>query len=201
MWFDKHGGQRMNQFSPSHQKVKPQHLQRGAFLYVRQSSMPQVLENTESIKRQYGLQERVLALGWRSEQIRIIDCDQGRSGATDAGRDGFEQLLVEVSMGNVGLVTGLEASRLARNNADWHRLLQLCASTDSLILDQNGVYDLGCFNDRLLLGLKGTMSEVELHVLGTRLQEGIISEAPRSELKIPLPAGLEYAPMSMEDNE
>jgi len=176
----------------SHHKIKAHHLQKKAYLYVRQSSMRQVLENTESTKRQYELRERALALGWQSEQIRVIDCDQGRSGASEAGRDGFQHLVAEVSLGNAGIVMGLEVSRLARNNADWQRLLQLCAFTDSLILDQDGLYDPSSFNDRLLLGLKGTMSEAELHVLRTRLQEGILNKAKRGELKMPLPVGLSY---------
>ena len=182
----------MSEPTPSHHKVRAAHLQREAYLYVRQSSMRQVLENTESTKRQYQLRERALALGWISEQIRIIDCDQGCSGASDTGRDGFQQLVAEVSLGNAGLVMGLEVSRLARNNADWHRLLQLCAFTDTLILDQDGLYDPSAFNDRLLLGLKGAMSEAELHVLKSRLQQGILNKARRGELKIPLPAGLAY---------
>lgn len=177
---------------PSHRKVRTDHLQRAAYLYVRQSSMRQVLENTESTKRQYQLRERALSLGWISEQVRVIDCDQGRSGASDAGRDGFQQLVAEVSLGNAGIVMGLEVSRLARNNADWHRLLQLCAFTDTLILDQDGLYDPGAFNDRLLLGLKGAMSEAELHVLKSRLQQGILNKAQRGELKIALPVGLAY---------
>jgi len=177
---------------PSHQKVRTVHLQRVAYLYVRQSSMRQVLENTESTKRQYQLRERALSLGWHSEQIRVIDCDQGCSGASDAGRDGFQQLVAEVSLGNAGIVMGLEVSRLARNNADWHRLLQLCAFADTLILDQDGLYDPASFNDRLLLGLKGAMSEAELHVLKSRLQQGILNKARRGELKIPLPVGFAY---------
>ena len=182
----------MNTPTPSHHKVRTAHLQRDAYLYVRQSSMRQVLENTESTKRQYQLRERALSLGWVSEQIRVVDCDQGCSGATDAGRDGFQQLVAEVSLGNAGIVMGLEVSRLARNNADWHRLLQLCAFTDTLILDQDGLYDPSAFNDRLLLGLKGAMSEAELHVLKSRLQQGILNKARRGELKIPLPVGLLY---------
>jgi len=152
----------MNIATSSTHKVRTVHLQRDAYLYVRQSSMRQVLENTESTKRQYQLRERALALGWISEQIRVIDCDQGCSGASDAGRDGFQQLVAEVSLGNAGIVMGLEVSRLARNNADWHRLLQLCAFTDTLILDQDGLYDPSAFNDRLLLGLKGAMSEAAI---------------------------------------
>ena len=175
-----------------HHKVEPSHLRRDAYLYVRQSTMRQVLENTESTKRQYELRERALALGWSSEQVRVIDRDQGHSGATKAGRDGFQELVAEVSLGNAGLVMGLEVSRLARNSADWHRLLELCSFTNTLILDQDGLYDPSTFNDRLLLGLKGTMSEAELHVLKSRLQQGILSKARRGELKMPLPAGLEY---------
>lgn len=182
----------MTEPAPSNHKVKRQHLQRDAYLYIRQSTIRQVRENTESTKRQYELRERALALGWQSEQIRIIDCDQAQSGASEAGRDGFQQLVAEVSLGNAGIVMGLEVSRLARNNADWHRLLQLCAFTDSLILDQDGLYDPGSFNDRLLLGLKGAMSEAELHVLRTRLQEGILNKARRGELKVPLPVGFVY---------
>ena len=182
----------MNAPMPSNHKVQASHLQREAYLYVRQSSMRQVLENTESTKRQYQLRERALALGWISEQIRVIDCDQGCSGASDAGRDGFQQLVAEVSLGKAGLVMGLEVSRLARNNADWHRLLQLCAFADTLILDQDGLYDPAAFNDRLLLGLKGAMSEAELHVLKSRFQQGILNKASRGELKMPLPAGLTY---------
>ena len=142
----------MNEPTPSHHKIRTRHLQRDAYLYVRQSSIRQVLENTESTQRQYALRERALALGWNSEQIHVIDCDQGRSGTSEAGRDGFQQLVTEVSLGNAGLVMGLEVSRLARNNADWHRLLQLCAFTDTLILDQDGLYDPASFNDRLVLG-------------------------------------------------
>jgi DNA invertase Pin-like site-specific DNA recombinase len=182
----------MNPPTPSHHKVRTEHLRRDAYLYVRQSSVRQVMENTESTKRQYQLRERALTLGWISEQIRVIDCDQGRSGASDVGRDGFQQLVVEVGLGNAGIVMGLEVSRLARNNVDWQRLLQLCAFSDTLILDQDGLYDPGAFNDRLLLGLKGTMSEAELHILNSRLQQGMLNKARRGELKIPLPVGLVY---------
>lgn len=183
----------MNAYTPEvHRKVTASHLKRDAYLYVRQSSMRQVLENTESTKRQYQLRERAMALGWQSEQVRVIDSDQGQSGASLNGRGGFQQLVAEVSLGSAGLVMGLEVSRLARNSADWHRLLELCAFTDTLILDQDGLYDPSTFNDRLLLGLKGTMSEAELHVLKSRLQQGILNKARRGELKMPLPAGLAY---------
>jgi DNA invertase Pin-like site-specific DNA recombinase len=146
-------------------KVQPYHLERRAYLYVRQSSMRQVIENVESTKRQYALRSRAIALGWRDDAIVVVDCDQGESGASAAWREGFQHLVAEVSMGRAGMVMGLEVSRLARNNADWHRLLEICALADTLILDEDGVYDPANFNDRLLLGLKGTMSEAELHVL------------------------------------
>src|SRR5882724_6788978 len=152
--------------------VQPHHLERGAYLYIRQSSLRQVLENVESTKRQYALRSRALALGWRDEQIIVIDHDQGESGASAAWRAGFQRLVTEVGMGHAGIVMGLEVSRLARNNADWHRLLEICALADTLILDEDGVYDPTSFNDRLLLGLKGTMSEAELHVLSARLRGG-----------------------------
>ena len=154
-------------------KVQPHHLERGAFLYVRQSSMRQVVENVESTKRQYALRGRAVALGWHEDQISVVDSDQGESGASAAWREGFQHLVAEVSMGHAGIVMGLEVSRLARNNADWHRLLEICALADTLILDEDGVYDPANFNDRLLLGLKGTMSEAELHVLKARLRGGI----------------------------
>ena len=135
-------------------KVQQHHLQRGAYLYVRQSSMRQVIENVESTKRQYALRGRAVALGWREDQIMVIDSDQGESGASAAWREGFQHLVADVSMGRAGIVMGLEVSRLARNNADWHRLLEICALADTLILDEDGVYDPANFNDRLLLGLK-----------------------------------------------
>jgi hypothetical protein len=135
-------------------KVQPHHLERGAYLYVRQSSMRQVIENVESTKRQYALRGRAVALGWREDQIIVIDSDQGESGASAAWREGFQHLVADVSMGRAGIVMGLEVSRLARNNADWHRLLEICALADTLILDEDGVYDPANFNDRLLLGLK-----------------------------------------------
>jgi len=173
-------------------KVKASHLSRTAYLYVRQSTMHQVQENTESTKRQYQLRERALGLGWQTEQIRIIDCDQAKSGASAAGREGFQQMVAEVSLGKVGMVMGLEVSRLARNNADWHRLLELCSFSDTLILDQDGLYDPSSFNDRLVLNIKGTLSEAELHILKSRMQQGILNKAKRGELKVALPAGFEY---------
>lgn len=173
-------------------KVTTDHLKRNAYLYIRQSTLKQVLENTESTKRQYGLQQRGLALGWSAEQIIVIDIDQGQSGAGAADREGFQRLVAEVGLGKAGIVMGLEVSRLARNSMDWHRLLELCAMSHTLILDEDGVYDPTHYNDRLLLGLKGTLSEAELHILRARLRGGIISKAKRGELKIQLPFGFVY---------
>jgi DNA invertase Pin-like site-specific DNA recombinase len=178
--------------SEAHQKVCPEHLQRRAFLYVRQSTMRQVRENIESTQRQYSLRDRALALGWSADQITIIDCDQGQSGSSIAGRKGFQKLVTEVSMNRAGIVMGLEVSRLARNCSDWHRLLEICALTQTLLLDEEGVYDPSHFNDRLLLGLKGTMSEVELHVIRARLRGGLLQKARRGELGGRLACGLAY---------
>ena len=157
-----------------HQKVQATHLRRKAYLYVRQSTLRQVVENTESTQRQYALRQQAVALGWPLEHIIVIDTDLGQSGAAATDREGFQRVVTEVSLGRAGLVLGLEVSRLARNSADWHRLLEICALTDTLILDEDGVYDPAHFNDRLLLGLKGTMSEAELHVLRTRLRGGLL---------------------------
>ncbi len=173
-------------------KVQPHHLERDAYLYVRQSSMRQVVENIESTKRQYALRTRATALGWSDNRVVVIDSDQGESGASAAWREGFRHLVTDVGMGRAGIVMGLEVSRLARNNADWHRLLEICALADTLILDEDGVYDPSNFNDRLLLGLKGTMSEAELHVLKARLRGGILNKVRRGEYRCPLPTGLVY---------
>jgi len=175
-------------------KVTASHLKRDAYLYVRQSTLRQGFENTESTHRQYALRERAVALGWPIERVTVIDHDLGQSGASAADRAGFQRLVTEVGLGRAGIVLGLEVSRLARNCADWHRLLEICALTDTLILDEDGLYDPSHFNDRLLLGLKGTMSEAELHVLRARLQGGIRNKARRGELKSPLPVGLVYDP-------
>jgi DNA invertase Pin-like site-specific DNA recombinase len=176
------------------QKVTANHLDRDAYLYVRQSTIRQVFENSESTKRQYALRQRAIALGWSEERILVIDSDLGQSGASAADREGFKKLVAEVSMGNVGLVMGLEVSRLARNCSDWHRLLELCAISGTLILDEDGCYDPADFNDALLLGIKGTMSAAELHLLRGRLLGGIQSKARRGELKNPIPVGLVYDP-------
>jgi DNA invertase Pin-like site-specific DNA recombinase len=173
-------------------KVTAGHLARNAYLYVRQSTLKQVLNNTESAARQYALAQRAAALGWPAAQIVTIDTDQGRSGASAADREGFQHLVAEVGMGRAGIVLGLEVSRLARNNADWHRLLEICALTSTLICDEDGLYNPGEFNDRLLLGLKGTMSEAELHFIRARLRGGQLSAARRGELRMGLPVGLVY---------
>lgn len=179
------------------QKVSAEHRRRDAFLYVRQSSLRQGLENTERTKRQYALRDRAVALGWPRERIPVIDSDLGRSGAKADQRDGFQHLVTEVALGHAGIVLryrsmGLEVSRRARNHADWHRLIALAALSHTLILDEDGIYDPAHFNDRRLLGLKGTLSEAELHVLHARLQGGIRSKARRGELALALPIGLVY---------
>ena len=174
-----------------HQKITAAHLSRLAYLYVRQSTLRQVFENTESTKRQYALRERAVALGWALDQVVVIDSDLGQSGA-NSDREGFQKLVAAVGMGDVGVVLGLEVSRLARNNADWHRLLEICALSDTLILDEDGLYNPADFNDRLLLGLKGTMSEAELHVLRARLIGGQRAKASRGELEMRLPVGFLY---------
>ena len=176
--------------SQAQQKVTASHLRRDAYLYVRQSTLRQVFENVESTQRQYALRQRAVALGWPTERVIVIDVDLGLSGASSVDRHGFQKLVAEVGLGHAGIVLGLEVSRLARNSTDWHRLLEICALTDTLILDEDGIYDPAHFIDRLLLGLKGTMSEAELHVLGSRLRGGILNKARRGELRCPLPIGL-----------
>ncbi len=173
-------------------KVSSTHLARGAFIYVRQSTASQVEHNRESTDRQYQLVERAIALGWRRDQVNVIDKDLGISGSGFAERSGFAHMTAEVALGRVGIVIGLEVSRLARNNADWYRLLDLCSVTDTLIGDADGIYHPGLFNDRLVLGLKGTMSEAELHVLRARLNGGIRNKAERGELRRGLPIGLVF---------
>jgi DNA invertase Pin-like site-specific DNA recombinase len=178
-------GMVMNDFS----KVRPSHTQRAAFVYIRQSSPAQVEYNRESTARQYALVEKACALGWAKEQVIVIDQDLGLSGSGSVKRSGFAHMTAEVALGHVGIVLGLEVSRLARNNADWYRLLDLCGITDTLIGDSDGVYHPALFNDRLVLGLKGTMSEAELHILRARLDGGIRNKAARGELRRALPVG------------
>ena len=178
--------------SYTEQKVTKEHLQRKAYLYVRQSTLHQIREHQESAKRQYALQQQAIDLGWPKERIVVIDDDQGRSGASATARKGFQQLVADVGLGKAGIVLGLEVSRLARNNSDWHKLLEICGLSQTLILDEDGLYDPCDFNDRLLLGLKGTFSEAELHVLKSRMRGGLINKAQRGELCLRLPIGFVY---------
>src|SRR5450631_3923460 len=171
-------------------KIKPTHTQRAAFVYLRQSTPSQVEHNRESTARQYALADKAYQLGWPKEQVVIIDEDLGLSGCSADKRSGFVRLTSEVALAHVGIVLGLEVSRLARNNADWYRLLELCGVTDTLIGDNDGVYHPALFNDRLLLGLKGTMSEAELHIIRARLDGGIRNKAARGALRRGLPVGL-----------
>jgi DNA invertase Pin-like site-specific DNA recombinase len=171
-------------------KITPTHTQRVAYVYIRQSTPAQVEHHRESTARQYALAARARELGWAPEHVVVIDEDLGLSGASSAKRAGFVRLTTEVALGHVGLILGLEVSRLARNNADWYRLLDLCGVTDTLIGDGDGVYHPALFNDRLVLGLKGTMSEAELHILRARLDGGIRNKAARGELRRGLPVGL-----------
>jgi excisionase family DNA binding protein len=172
-------------------KVTEQHRRRRAVVYVRQSTLHQVERNVESAARQYALRERAVELGWPLSSVAVVDEDTGRSGATSEGRIGFKELVAEVGLGHIGLVVALEVSRLARSSADWHQLLDLCALTGTLIADADGVYSPADFNDRLLLGLKGTMSEAELHLIRARLDGGLRNKAERGELRLALPVGLD----------
>ena len=175
-------------------KIGAVHLGRDAYVYVRQSTLTQVREHAESLARQYELRERAVALGWDAHQVRVIDADLGRSGAEATAREGFTDLVADVGLGRAGIVFGIEVSRLARNNTDWYQLLDLCALTDTLIADTDGVYHPGDFNDRLVLGLKGTMSEFELNLLRQRCQEAIRQKARRGELQFALPVGYRWTP-------
>ncbi len=170
-------------------KITRAHLERRAVVYIRQSSLAQVRDHTESTARQYALVEEAKRLGWDNSRILVIDVDLGTSGRTGSGRTGFKDLLGRVCLGEAGAILGLEVSRLARSTADLQRLLELCSLTNTLVIDGDGIYDLTCFNDRLLLGLKGTMSEAELHILAGRLQGARLAAAQRGELRLPLPAG------------
>jgi DNA invertase Pin-like site-specific DNA recombinase len=171
------------------EKINDGHLQRLAIVYVRQSTQQQVLEHRESTARQYALADRAVALGWPSAAVEVIDEDQGHSGSSAEGRSGFQRLLAEVSSDRVGLILGLEMSRLARSCKDWHALLELCAIYRTLLGDADGLYDPSHYNDRLLLGLKGTMSEAELHILKSRLQQGMWNKAERGEVLNHAPIG------------
>ena len=173
-------------------KIAEQHLQKPAYIYVRQSTIAQVRFHQESTERQYALRGKALELGWTDAAIRTLDGDLGISGAQMGGREDFKSLVADVSMGKVGAVFALEASRLARSSLDWHRLIELCALTGTLVIDEDGCYDPGDFNDGLLLGLKGTLAQAELHFLRARLQGGKLNKARKGELRFPLPVGLHY---------
>jgi len=175
----------------SHQKITERHRQRRAVVYVRQSTLVQVERNTESAQRQYALRDRAIDLGWPAASVVVVDEDTGRSGASTDGRLGFKELVAEVGLGQVGLILSLEVSRLARSSADWHQLIDLCALTGTLIADSDGIYSPADFNDRLLLGLKGTMSEAELHLIRARLDGGLRSKAERGELRMHLAVGFD----------
>lgn len=174
------------------EKITRHHLEKPAYLYLRQSTMGQVRHHRESTERQYALKEKAYSLGWPAEQVRILDGDLGVSGTASTLRVDFKTLVADVSMRKVGAVFALEASRLSRSNTDWHRLLELCALTQTLIIDEDGCYDPADFNDQLLLGLKGTMSQAELHFLRARLQGGKVNKAKKGELRTPLPVGYVY---------
>lgn len=173
-------------------KVERRHLDRKAYVYVRQSTMAQVERNVESGERQHEFVERAVSLGWSRLEVVVLDGDMARSAKSTDRRDEFQQLVAGVGLGRVGIVLGIEVSRLSRRNADWYGLLDLCALTDTLIVDIDGIYHPALHNDRLLLGLKGTMSEAELHVMRMRLRGGSLHKAGKGELRLPLPAGVEY---------
>ena len=173
-------------------KIADHHLARQACIYIRQSTMGQVRFNQESTERQYNLADQARSLGWTPEQIRILDRDLGHSGEQATNRDDFKTLVSDVAMGQVGAIFSLEASRLARSNKDWHRLLELCAVTRTLVFDGDGCYNPADFNDSLVLGMKGTFAQAELHIIRARLHGGKLNKAQKGELHFPLPVGLVF---------
>ena len=182
------GGHRVNSSSRTRMrpvKIRPAHLGRVAVIYVRQSTMAQVRDHTESTARQYGLAGKAVRLGWPEQLVEVIDADLGLSGSTATGREGFKALVARVCLGEIGAIFGLEVSRLSRSNADFARLLELARLTDTLLVDTEGVYDLSDYNDMLLLGLKGTISAAELHVIVARLQGAKRAAASRGDLRTP----------------
>ncbi len=180
-------------------KILSAHQEKLAVVYIRQSSPQQVMENRESTARQYAFAEHAEALGWPRDRVLIIDEDLGKSGRTADGRDGFQRLVTEVTLNHVGLVLGLEMSRLARSSRDWHNLFEICALRDSLLADEDGVYDANDPNDRLLLGLKGIMSEMELHIMRNRLEHGRDNKAKRGEMFHAVPMGYVILPTGEVD--
>ena len=179
-------------FQQNTHKIQATHLARQAFIYIRQSSLRQVRQNTSSTARQYDLAQRALDLGWSQPQIVVVDQDQAHSGASAVQRKGFQYLMAEVGLGHAGAVLSLEASRLARSSSDWHRLIEICALTNTVVIDEEGIYDPGQYNDRLLLGFKGALSEAELHWISLRLQGGKWEKARQGKLRIHPPTGLVY---------
>ena len=169
--------------------IKPNHLDRKAVVYVRQSSPQQVINNQESLRLQYALRQRACELGWHEADIDVIDADLGLSGAAASHRHGFKELVARVTLGEVGLILSIEVTRLARNCSDWYPLLDVCGHRGCLIADRDGIYDPGTPNGRLLLGLKGTISELELHTIRGRLTAGLLAKAERGELAVQLPTG------------
>jgi len=178
----------------SDSKISPSHLNRNAYIYIRQSTEHQVRENIESQQRQYELVDLAKQYKWNEDSISVIDDDLGRSGSSTTGRTGFSKLVADVALKKAGIIFGLEVSRLARNNKDWYQLLDLCSLTGTLIADTDGVYDPSSFNDRLLLGLKGTMSEAELYMIKSRMLQGLYHKAQKGELKFKLPVGYQFDP-------
>jgi len=177
--------------------IDERHLARLAIIYIRQSSPHQVLTNQESLRLQYDLRRRALDLGWREADIVVIDADLGLSGAAAAHREGFKDLIARVTLGEVGIVLSSEVTRLSRNCSDWYPLLDLCGYRQTLIGDRDGVYDPGSANGRLLLGLKGTISEMELHTIRARLTAGLLNKAERGDLALSLPVGLVHGAAGM----
>jgi DNA invertase Pin-like site-specific DNA recombinase len=173
-------------------KITDRHLSRQACIYIRQSTLAQVRFNQESTERQYNLMNKARSLGWSQEQIRVLDRDLGHSGAAASNRVDFKTLVSDVAMGQVGAIFSLEASRLARSNQDWHRLLELCSITGTLVIDEDGCYDPAEFNDGLVLGMKGTFAQAELHIIRARLHGGKLNKASRGELRFPLPVGFVF---------
>ena len=170
--------------------VSPQHLQRKALIYIRQSTPHQVLSNQESLRLQYALQQRAIDLGWRQEDVEIIDADLGMTGASASHRVGFQEVVTKVTLGQVGMILSVDVTRLSRNCSDWYPLLDICGYRDCLIADRDGIYDPGSANGRLLLGLKGQLSELELHTIKARMTAGLLNKAQRGELALSLPIGL-----------
>ena len=175
-------------------KIRAKHLSRTGYVYIRQSTTYQVMANTESTMRQYALKERMTALGWDSSLVKVIDSDLGISGTKAENREGFQKLMADVANGLVGAVACIEASRLSRSSSDWMRLIEICTMTDTLIIDSDGIYDPNDFNDRILLGMKGTMSEAEIHFLQERMRGGLLNKAKRGELCSFLPIGYDFDP-------